>query len=430
MKLPFKYRTFSNLILRFFKILRRYGLSTKKMESNLSLYLDILRPHGITPTFPITAKTLSRHPNLIQTFSETGVEFAVHGFNHIDYTKLSQDTFSHHIQKTVKIFDKYNIPFSGFRFPYLRWDKKTLNNLDKQLFEWESSYCILWDVLRDITVDEKDFRVYQTVLNQYDYRNSDTHLSLPRFLNSNNILQIPVSLPDDDLLFDRLGIRDENILGQIWGKILDQTYSRGELFTLQLHPERISFYKEALKSLIRTANSLNPKIWVTSLGNIAEWWNEKKKFSIDIKKKQSEEYEVHDPCPKRATILIKAKDCENANFFNEYSLINKHNFTIKSFKKPIIGISRDCSPKLGKFLKNEGFTFEISSDEDHYSIFLKNFQVFNEEDEMKVLKEIGNSHSPLIRFWRWPKGYRSALAITGDIDALTSADFFFRVFAR
>lgn len=429
MKLPFKYRTFSNLILRFFKILRRYGLSTKKMESNLSLYLDILRPHGITPTFPITAKTLSRHPNLIQTFSETGVEFAVHGFNHIDYTKLSQDTFSHHIQKAVKIFDKYNIPFSGFRFPYLRWDKKILNNLDKQLFEWESSYCILWDVLRDITVDEKDFRVYQTVLNQYDYRNSDTHLSLPRFLNSNNILQIPVSLPDDDLLFDRLGFRDENILGQIWGKILDQTYSRGELFTLQLHPERISFYKETLKSLLDTADVAEPKIWVASLKSIYNWWKEKEGFGIDIHKKGNGGYEIKAHCSKRATLLIKTEG-RGSDFFNGYALIDGNTFTIRSSNRPIIGILKNSSPRLARFLKNEGFIFEISPHENSYSVFLDDFETFNDEDEIKALEKIDLTHLPLIRFWRWPNRYRSALAITGDIDALTCLDFFRRFFYR
>jgi peptidoglycan/xylan/chitin deacetylase (PgdA/CDA1 family) len=393
------------------------------MESNLRLYLDILQQHGITPTFPITAKTLSRNPHLIKKFSDAGVEFAVHGYNHIDYTKLSQDAFFQHTQKAVKVFEKHNIPFSGFRFPYLRWGKRLLDIIDNQFFQWESSYCILWDVFRDLRFDEKNLRVYQTVLAQYDYRNSDVYLSLPRFLDNNNMLQIPVSLPDDDLLTDRLGIKDENLL-----RILRQSYSRGELFTIQLHPERVSFYRKTLKSLIRTANNSNPKIWATSLSGIAEWWNEKQGFWLDINKQRNDEFEIQARCSKRATILLKTEDFKNGGFFNEYIVTNKNKFKIRSPKWPVIGISNNCSPKLIKFLKNEGFIFEKVSDGNNYSVFLNNFETFNEEDEIKVLAKIEMTHLPLIRFWRWPNGCRSALSITGDIDALTCVDFFSRFF--
>ena len=398
------------------------------MESNLRLFLDILRQDGITPTFPITAKALGTHPDLIRKFSDAGVEFAIHGYNHIDYTQLTPEELSEQIDKAVKIFQEHNIPFSGFRSPYLRWDKKSLNVIDSPFFKWDSSYTILWDVLKNIRIKEKNWRNYQTVLSQYQYRNSDSYVSLPRFRN--NILEIPVSLPDDDLLFDRFGVKEEKILTQIWGEILKQTHSRGELFTLQLHPERISFYKETLKSLIRTANNSNPKIWLTSLGDIAEWWNEKKGFSIVINKKRNNEFEIHAHCSERATVLLKTKDAKNAKFFNEYSVINTKNFTLRSSKRPIIGISKNCSPMLIKFLKNEGFIFEISSEENNYSVFLNDLEVLNEEDEIGVLEKIDRAHLPLIRFWRWPNGCRSVLAVTGDIDGLTSLDFFSRFFCR
>jgi len=398
------------------------------MESNLKLYLDILQRHGITPTFPVTATTLNKHPDLIKKFSDVGVEFAVHAYNHLDYTTMPPEPFSQHIEKAIKTFEKHNISFSGFRFPYLRWDQKCLHLMDNPVFKWDSSQTILWDVLENILLSKKNWSDYQTVLRQYDYKNANSYFSLPRFHNS--ILEIPVSLPDDDLLFDRLCIRDENMLGQIWNKILVQTYSRGELFTLQLHPERISFFKDTLRSLIRTANNSNPKIWVTSLGKIAEWWNEKKRFSINISKKGNDEYEIHAHCSSNASILVKRKDSKNDNFFRDYGPVYQNNFTIRSFKRPIIGISRECSPALIKFLENEKFIFEISPHRNNYSIFLDGFQTFNEEDEIEILRKIDQTDLPLIRFWRWPNGYRSALAITGDIDALTSADFFLRVFAR
>jgi len=70
--------SFWHLIIRFFKILGRYGLSSRKMQSNLELYLAILQRYSAVPSFPITAKVLSRYPKIIKEFSKKGVEFAVH----------------------------------------------------------------------------------------------------------------------------------------------------------------------------------------------------------------------------------------------------------------------------------------------------------------------------------------------------------------
>ncbi|MFX0202195.1 MAG: polysaccharide deacetylase family protein [Candidatus Hodarchaeota archaeon] len=398
------------------------------MQSNLQLYLDILRQHGITPTFPITAKTLGRHPDIIQKLSAAGAEFAVHGYNHIDCTRLTSEQLSEQIQKAINIFRHNEVPFSGFRFPYLRWNRDGMNLIDSPLFKWDSSHCVLWGVLNNITTSDRNWQTYQTVLSQYTFKNSDAFISLPRF--HNNMLEIPVSLPDDDLLFDRLGIQEERILTQIWSEILRNSYSRGELFTLQLHPERISFYKETLKTLLHTADTFEPKIWITSLSSIYDWWKEKQGFSTEIHKKPNGEYRINAHCSKRAILLIKTKEIEDGNFFNQYRLINRNPFTIRSSKRPVIGISKNSSPMLVRLLKNEGFIFEIGTDENNCSVFLNGLDVLNEEDEIKVLEKINNSQLPLVRFWRWPDACRSALSITGDIDALTSSDFLLRLVGR
>ena len=233
-------------------------------------------------------------------------------------------------------------------------------------------------------------------------------------------------MPDDDLLIDRLGIKDEKVLAQIWGNILKQTYSQGELFTLQLHPERIPFCKETLKTLLQIAYASKPKVWVTSLDSIYKWWKEKEHFWIKLNKKGNEEYEIHPHCSKRASILIKSKDFINDNFLNSYMIADNNTFIIKSRKRPLVGVSKKCSPNLIKFLENEGIVYEISPEEENYSVYLNDFEVFNEEDEIRILQKIDRTDSPLIRFWRWPNRCRSAFAVTGDIDALTSFDFFLR----
>ncbi len=51
-----------------------------------------------------------------------------------------------------------------------------------------------------------------------------------------------------------------------------------------------------------------------------------------------------------------------------------------------------------------------------------------QNNERNILHFIEQSEFPTIRYWRWPYGAQNALVVTGDIDALTSIDFFLRLF--
>ena len=42
---------------------------------------------------------------------------------------------------------------------------------------------------------------------------------------------------------------------------------------------------------------------------------------------------------------------------------------------------------------------------------------------VELERAIENSRTPLVRFWPWPDGQRSALCLTGDLDALSLADY-------
>ena len=46
--------------------------------------------------------------------------------------------------------------------------------------------------------------------------------------------------------------------------------------------------------------------------------------------------------------------------------------------------------------------------------------------EREVLDAVERAPGPLVRISRWPNAARSALAVTGDIDALTLTDFVLR----
>lgn len=398
------------------------------MESNLKLYLSILSKHDVVPTFPIAANVLDKYPLLVKNLADIGVEFAVHGYEHIDYNRLSREELLRHLEKAIKIFREHNIQFSGFRFPYLRYDHKSIDISAHNSFSWDSSHTILWDVIKKMRFPRTNWQQYQAMLNQYNYKHSDNYISLPRFIN--NILEIPVSLPDDDLLIDRLGINDEKVLAQIWGEILEQTYTRGEIFTIQLHPERISYCKETLETLLQIAHDSKPKIWVTPLRSVYEWWEEKNRFTVRLNGIGDDGYKIEVDCSPRATMLVRSPYLEKEDFYNGYSIIKERTFWIKSQKRPIVGIPKDSSQELIQFLKNEGYIFEMSENKKKYSLFLDKFTTFSEKDENKALDMIHSANSSLIRFWRWPNGYKSAFAITGDIDCLTIFDFFLRSYGN
>lgn len=58
----------------------------------------------------------------------------------------------------------------------------------------------------------------------------------------------PVTLPDDETIMDRLNITEPQKINEIWKSLFEQSYGRGELFTLQLHPERIETFANSLES--------------------------------------------------------------------------------------------------------------------------------------------------------------------------------------
>jgi len=84
---------------------------------------------------------------------------------------------------------------------------------------------------------------------------------------------------------------------------------------------------------------------------------------------------------------------------------------------------------LFSFVRQQGYIVEISEQDHHYAYYL-NQTDFTAEDQRLLLAHIERTDRPLVRLGRWPNGARSALAITGDIDALTLWDYGLRFFGR
>ena len=412
-------------IKRFLIIARAYGITPKRMEHNLNLFEGILTKYSCSATFPITAVVLEKHEKMVQGLQKKGLEFAIHGLVHRDYSMLTLSEQEDQIQKAVKIFRDANINVHGFRGPYFGCDENTLAVLNNANLLYESDETILWDVIEDESM-EKHKNSVNKILQLYKSKKSEEYRSLP--CNYNGLIRIPVSLPDDEIIMDRLNITEPPKINEIWKSLLEQSYGRGELFTLQLHPERIERFANSLESVLAEARNKSPIVWIAQLREIAKWWKERKKFSIEIKGKDKE-YVVDIDCSDEATILLKNINIETEQakeWYSDYKTIDSNvkslKVKVKSGYHPFIGVSPSAPEGLVSLLKEEGFYVEESTAKDKFKIYFEHND-FEEKDKLSIIQKIDGSDAPLVRIWRWPRDARSALSITGDIDAMSIWDY-------
>jgi peptidoglycan/xylan/chitin deacetylase (PgdA/CDA1 family) len=422
-----KSRGIGNLLQRVGTVLKRFSITPKKFDKLLNRYSIVTRNLGCVPTFPITAVILKRHPRLIKELCQNGVEFAIHGYIHTDYGVLPLREQLLHYEKAINTFNICQVPYTGFRAPFLRTSDETAEAMSRLNFAYDSSFAVHWAVIEKAKFTNASWSEYDRLLEFYQSRKAQDYLVLPRSIDG--FIEIPVSIPDDEAMAERLGITDTGEISKIWRDILQKAYERGELFTVQLHPERIKYFEEALIEVLQQAKSFNPPVWIATLREIAGWWKEKRLFTFEIDSQTDNRYRVKTNCSDRATVVIKncQANISEEKWFGGYRRITAGDFILESPKRPAIGISPDSSPAAASFLRGEGYIVESSDRPDDYGIYFSNLARFDETSEKPLSETIEKSGAPLLRYWRWPDRARSALSVTGDIDSITLADFVLRI---
>ena len=205
-----KSRGIRNLFSRITTVLRRFGISSNKFEKLLKRYCDVTREAGIVPTFAITAVILARHANCVRELSHQGIEFAVHGYVHIDYKLLPLEEQVKHYKKAIETFEYCQIPFTGFRAPFLRVNGTTPEVLGNLGFRYDSSHIIHWDAVDLTKCSTYARRNHDQLLKFYQPRKAQEYLALPRSVNS--FIEIPVSKilnkkNKSHLNFTRVGVK-------------------------------------------------------------------------------------------------------------------------------------------------------------------------------------------------------------------------------
>jgi hypothetical protein len=94
---------------------------------------------------------------------------------------------------------------------------------------------------------------------------------------------------------------------------------------------------------------------------------------------------------------------------------------------PFIGVAAGTPPGVVGFLKDQGYLLETGPLAKECGIYLGPADCAR--TQVQLIDFIEASAAPLVRFSRWPAGARSALCVTGDLDALSLADYTSRLFA-
>lgn len=401
-------------------IRKRYGLTPKRMERTLSYFINLLREFECGATFPIPATTLVHNRGVVERLDPQEIELAAHGYYHRDQTRLS---FSQQLEQFVaarRVFKERGIRCDGFRSPYLRANPETLAAIKQAGFVYDSSQALAWEIPEEMETCE-----YRRALDFYGAVSARTFPALPRW--DNDLVRIPCCLPDDEALVDRFQMSSARMT-ELWLTILKRTHAAGEIFTVALHPERILLCQQSLHQVLQAAYELRPPVWITQLCQVAEWWKKRTQTEVRVMQNGSEETSVETTGTGGVTLLARgvAVTSPARTWDQTYLQADGPELRFHAPRRPFIGVSPASPAYLTSFLRQQGYIVEPAENSANHTFYL-DCSHFAYEDERPLLDQIEQGSFPLVRLGRWPNGTRSALCVTGDIDALTIWDYALRL---
>jgi polysaccharide deacetylase len=245
---------------------RRYGLTSGRMRTRLRGMVDLLHHLDMTPTIPITAETLERHPELQSDLGT--VDPAIHGYRHVAYASMSASEQRRDLDAARRVFARYGLPTHGFRAPYLAANETTRQLLSKAGFRYDSSTPhFVFPLGDDLSVEAR-----RMAESRYG-----TGLLTPISVSvANGLVELPVALPDDEIIVDGLGVTNPETITRVFDRMLDSACVGRSPLILQIHPERFPLFADALRHVAQRAKDLG-----ASRGCLSEIADRAVRYSAD-----------------------------------------------------------------------------------------------------------------------------------------------------
>ena len=415
------------IAIRLLSLLKRYGVSPGRAKRRVAACVRLLARHGCSPTFPTPGRVVGKHPHFFRELQQMGTELAIHGYDHVDFRSLSPAEASRQFIRAAEACRRSGIHFEGFRCPYLSYTDSLTKAIPTGMFRYSSNKAIWWNV-----VSPESFARASAVFDQlrsfYQPESSEAMVAVPRM--SGDLLEIPLSLPDDLQLYDGLKLGEEG-LRHAWTEILQQTHRRGELFTLIFHPESFEHCALAFESVLSKARLLQPAVWVARLRDVSTWWWEKSRFAVKVSSNASGLH-IRFDCSERATVLVRNIETSEPThpWGSAYQVLGSRSLHLPVEQRPFVGVAADTPSHTITFLKEQGYIVDSSEHASRCGVYLDVATMAKLETQVQLIDYIESSAAPLARYWRWPEAARSALCITGDLDALSLIDYASRLFTQ
>jgi glycosyltransferase involved in cell wall biosynthesis/peptidoglycan/xylan/chitin deacetylase (PgdA/CDA1 family) len=416
-------RSIGYLALRTIALAKRYGVTSPKAERRVLACVKRLAVHGCHPTFPIPGWVLRRYSEFSRTLQAMGAELAIHGYQHVDFRSLSLVEAGRQFREAGAAFHEFGIHADGYRCPYLSATEDLKSAIPDGLVHYSSNRAIWWG---DAIAGGSDATpVFENIRRFYRAESSREVVSTPRL--TNGLVEIPCSVPDDLQLTDGLRL-DPSGIQRVWTDMLQQIHRRGELFVVLFHPESYDHIGSALEGVVREARRMQPGVWITQLRDVSRWWQERAGWSVDVSPSSSSGLHVRFNCSERATVLVRHIDAEGLSPWSDsYGVLSGRTLDVAGGVRPFVGVASDVPAQIVAFLEEQGYIVERGDTATSCGVYL-DASWSKDTTEVQLVDHIESSPAPLVRFWRWPAAARSALCVTGDLDALSLTDYVARVF--
>lgn len=405
-------------------LLHRYGFSSTKAAARIESCLNALMKFKCAPTFFVPAIVVQRNLPFIHFLQKQGCEIGVHGYNHVDLNTYLPEDASRQLLRAVEVLQSSGIEVHGFRCPYLSASDALIRAISPGIFKYSSNKAVEWPY--KLRRNNGTTLLFNTIEKFYQPADAEGFLCLP--YEKDGMVELPACVPDDLQLHDGLGYPLDEI-SQVWLDTLQQTHKRGELFNLMFHPELAVQMETPFQTVLQEARSLKPPVWVTRLRDVSEWWQEREKFDVDIRVRQGG-YTLQFLCSPRATLLYRGFESEvqSVTWDDGYRRSLAHVILMEGYRLPFIGLPSDAPQWVVNDLPRMGYILIIGEEGLKCSLYLDKGCLNLFEQPVELIAYIESLNVPMIRYWPWPEGMRSALCITGDLDALSLVDYATRFF--
>lgn len=415
----YKKRGLTFVVQRARRLSERYGVTPQKAMQRISRCVEDLSAQGCSPTFFVPAVVVRRNLDFFKLLQDCGCELGAHGFQHVDLTSYPPEQAHQQLKRAVEFMQIHGFLIEGFRCPYLSSSDELIHSLEPDLFNYSSNQAITWKI--EGGVEEKAGTTFTRIDRFYKPLPAEFIPRLPWI--QEGVVEIPVCVPDDLQLYDGLGHSIDEITGE-WISLLKETHHRGELFNLMFHPELSAKFEDPYLAVLRAARQISGKIWVTRLNEVGRWWRKQQQFGVSFIR-NNDTWIMQFSRDPHATILFRGMQPEvkSQPWGEGYQRLMGSTLHLRTKNLPLIGLEENLPGWVKKSLQQKGYITLTGSEGYDCEIILDHQFLEGVKDPVTLGEKIEALEIPLIRYWPWPDGARSALCLSGDLDALSLMDY-------